>query len=145
MIMKMSDYDVFERIFISVVASVVGFVVFCSVGSMTGCNESYSEGERVGIVTKLSRKGSLNKTWEGEMNLGGMVANDEGHMQTNIWEFTVPEEDTQSLKIIQEAQRSQKAVVIRYKGWLIRRAYVTDSGYMVQGVEYVRAEKAAIK
>jgi len=30
---------------------------------------SYSEGERVGIVQKLSKKGWICKTWEGELNM----------------------------------------------------------------------------
>jgi len=32
-------------------------------------NWSYSSGERVGIVQKLSRKGWICKTWEGELNM----------------------------------------------------------------------------
>ncbi len=32
-------------------------------------NWSYSSGERVGIVQKLSKKGWICKTWEGEMNM----------------------------------------------------------------------------
>lgn len=30
---------------------------------------SYSDGERVGVVQKLSRKGWICKTWEGELNM----------------------------------------------------------------------------
>lgn len=32
-------------------------------------NWSYSEGERVGLVQKLSKKGWICKTWEGELNM----------------------------------------------------------------------------
>jgi hypothetical protein len=49
-------------IFVLVVA-VLGFVGF----TFLTLHWSYSEGERAGYVQKLSRKGYLCKTWEGEM------------------------------------------------------------------------------
>jgi hypothetical protein len=33
------------------------------------CSENYSNGERVGFVTKFSQRGILYKSWEGELNL----------------------------------------------------------------------------
>jgi len=45
---------------------------------------SYSEGERVGIVQKLSRKGWVCKTYEGELALYVVSG-----MAPQIWEFTV--------------------------------------------------------
>lgn len=110
-------------------------------GCIIGCNDGYSEGERTGIVTKLSYKGFGYKTWEGEMNLGGLASDAKGNLQANIWQFTVPVEDEDSRKFIQEAQRTQKPVVIRYKEWMIRPVRETDSGYMVQSVEFVKADK----
>lgn len=126
---------------ISIMAIMIALVFGKSGGCLVGCNDSYSEGERVGIVTKLSHKGWQNKTWEGQMNLGGMVTNSQGHQETNVWAFTVPEEDETTLKLLQEAQRTQKAVIIRYKEWQVRPGCQTDSGYIVQGAEYVKTEK----
>ena len=34
---------------------------------LSGCMPNYSDGSRIGIVTKLSHKGMLFKSWEGEM------------------------------------------------------------------------------
>jgi hypothetical protein len=64
---------------------------------LSGCFD-YSDGSRVGVVTKLSRKGLICKTWEGQMNLGGMktvtVTSSDGKSsmdQTvpNTFDFTV--------------------------------------------------------
>lgn len=109
-------------------------------GCLIGCSSDYSEGERVGIVTKLSLKGWHYKTWEGEMNLGGLAAKANGQLEANVWQFTVPEEDDATLKLLQNAQRTQKPVIIRYKQWMIRPMTATDSGYIVQSAEYVKDE-----
>jgi hypothetical protein len=74
-----------------------------------------------------------------------MTANSQGHLETNVWRFTVPDEDEASLKLLQEAQRTQKPVIVKYKEWMIRPGCQTDSGYIVQGVEYVKLEKPAAK
>lgn len=55
----------------------------------TGCGEDYSDGERVGPIVKFSKKGLLIKSREGQMNLGGMTSDGQGHMVANTWEFTV--------------------------------------------------------
>ena len=45
---------------------------------------SYSEGERVGVLQKLSRKGWLCKTYEGEIAMYVV-----GGIAPQIWDFTV--------------------------------------------------------
>lgn len=35
----------------------------------TSCSENYSNGERIGFVTKFSQSGIFWKSWEGELNL----------------------------------------------------------------------------
>lgn len=134
-----------EVLTVVAIMAILGSLLLGRGGCFVGCNDSYSEGERVGIVTKISYKGWQNKTWEGQMNLGGMVSNSQGHLETNVWAFTVSEEDEASLKILQEAQRTQKPVIVKYKEWMIRPGCQTDSGFIVQGVEYVKTEKPASK
>lgn len=48
---------------------------------------SYSEGERAGQLRKLSKRGWVCKTWEGEM---AVALNPQ--MAPEIWDFTVREE-----------------------------------------------------
>lgn len=134
-------FTLIELVIVIVVMTFFLALIVGQGGCLIGCNDSYSEGERVGIVTKLSHKGWQYKTWEGEMNLGGLASNSEGHLEANIWAFTIPDEDEKTLKLIQDAQRMQKPIVIRYKQWMIKPRCTTDSGYMVQSAEYVKAEK----
>ncbi len=48
---------------------VVGLFILAAVYLVIALNWSYSEGERAGFVQKLSKKGWLCKTWEGELAL----------------------------------------------------------------------------
>lgn len=105
------------------------FVVFLLALLFVGCGEGYSEGERTGIVTKFSKTGLIWKTWEGEMNLGGVVPGREGAMVPNIWEFTV--EGDEIVERVKQIQREQKPVTFRYRKWIIRPAPRTETGYFV--------------
>lgn len=33
------------------------------------CNENYSNGERIGLITQFSRAGNIFKSWEGHLNM----------------------------------------------------------------------------
>ena len=35
---------------------------------MTSCSQNYSNGERVGMITKFTKKGIVWKSWEGHLN-----------------------------------------------------------------------------
>ena len=54
------------------VAVIVGAAVLFALYLWTVLHWSYSEGERAGYLQKLSRKGWLCKTWEGELLLSSM-------------------------------------------------------------------------
>jgi hypothetical protein len=57
----------------SILTATLGFVVVVSVVIVgyiwLALHWSYSEGERAGFMQKLSKKGWLCKTWEGELSL----------------------------------------------------------------------------
>ncbi len=57
---------------------------------------AYSDGERVGVLQKLSRKGWVCKTWEGELALYVVSG-----VAPQIWSFTVP--DDQVAKSLNES------------------------------------------
>lgn len=54
-----------------------------------GSGVNYSEGSRVGIVQKFSRKGLIFPTWEGELVMDGVKARatESGSSITNVWPF----------------------------------------------------------
>ena len=69
-------------IFLAVVVGVTA-IVFASF------NYTYSEGNRAGVLVKFSKKGYIFKTYEGELNMGG-VGNLPNTAQVNqIWLFSV--------------------------------------------------------
>jgi hypothetical protein len=58
---------------------------------------SYSTGERAGYVQKLSRKGWICKTWEGEMALVSLPGTVSEKFAFSVREDTVAEQINQSL------------------------------------------------
>lgn len=52
----------------------------------------YSEGTRVGIIYKFSKKGTIFKTYEGEMMLPG-IRNKSKALSTNTFNFSVTDEE----------------------------------------------------
>lgn len=91
---------------------------------LEACVPQYSAGSRVGTVNKLSFKGSVYKSWEGEMSMGGMrsVTNSDGNstLAANVFEFSV---DQQHAAIVvpklQEAMRYGRRVELVYTQWAI--------------------------
>ena len=53
---------------------------------------SYSDGERAGYVQKLSRKGWICKTWEGEMAMVSLPGSTAEKFQFTVREPAVPEQ-----------------------------------------------------
>jgi hypothetical protein len=55
--------------------------------------KDFSTGWRTGIINKFSKKGFMYKTWEGEMNLGGLRKKEDKDGNTsfvaNTWEFSI--------------------------------------------------------
>lgn len=66
---------------------ILGFWIFYLV-----CGLSYSDGTRSGVLTKVSRKGYVFKTYEGEMNIGGFNQGDGTIMPAVIFKFSVTDD-----------------------------------------------------
>jgi hypothetical protein len=120
--------------------------ILCAIltkGTGCGCGEGYSEGDRTGTIVKCSYKGlmSSTKSWEVDMNLGGMVPSGEkgGGFVANVWHFTV--EDEEVLKKVQEAQKNQRPVTIHYVEWLSKPGCRSETGYFAKSCEYVDPPK----
>src|SRR5262245_43300798 len=69
-----------RTIVLMLVLALVGLVLY----TWAAWSFTYSEGERAGYVQKVSKKGWLCKTWEGEL----AMANLPGAMP-EVWSFTV--------------------------------------------------------
>ncbi len=100
----------------------------------TSCGPNYSNGTRTGVITKLSNKGLCCKTWEGQMNLGGMVRDGDGGAVANTWEFTIETSSADMINEINRAASEGRRVSLTYHEWFKRPVFRTDTGYMVTGI-----------
>ena len=97
-----------------------------------GILPNYSEGERIGYVTKLSYKGVIWKTHEGQLQVGqgAQVA------VQKPFDFSVVDEGM--LDPLNEAMTKGKKVKLRYREWWAMPYRLGDSGYEIIGVEELR-------
>lgn len=48
---------------------ITAFFIIASMLTMTSCMENYSNGERVGTISKFAKSGLMFKSWEGELHV----------------------------------------------------------------------------
>lgn len=88
-----------------------GVCILFGVGMTGGCGRGYSDGDRSGVVVKLSRKGVIWKSWEGEMRLGG-----DQNVTSGSWVFSV--RDDSLVSPLQSSLNTGKRVTVHYTQWL---------------------------
>lgn len=101
--------------------------------TFNGCNSSYSEGERIGKITKLSKKGHLFKSWEGEMLVG-----DNSIINPAPFVFSVTDENL--VKSIQDSIKTSKSVTLHYNQWSVK-PNTQDSEYNAISIEEVKKQE----
>lgn len=98
---------------------------------------SYSSGYRAGNVMKISKKGIIFKTWEGQLNVGGFQdGGANGDMATTVWEFSVL--NKQVLSDIEKAVDSGHKVKLHYEEKFFQLDILGDTKYFVTKVEEVK-------
>jgi hypothetical protein len=126
-------------ILLAMALGLVGFVL--AVPACTGCNRGYSDGDRTGVVLKLSHKGVAFKSWEGVLDVGGFheEKNENGppSMVRNLWLFSVT--DSAIVPQIQEAMKTGQRVTLHYTQWLIGPTRI-DTDSEIVGVSFVRRD-----
>ncbi len=107
---------------ISALIVIVGFLLYYFI-----CGFTYSEGSRSGILTKISKKGYVFKTYEGEINIGGLYQNNSTIVPTTIFYFSV-----QDKKIYYDLQQAEgKRVIVYYKQVFKNFFWQGDTDYFV--------------
>jgi hypothetical protein len=97
---------------------------------------NYSDGSRAGTIVKLSKKGVLFKTWEGQLNSTMFISGDAAAAaaQNNIWDFTVVANDS----LIREMELCMKKgtrVLLKYNEKYTKLPWRGDTKYIVVGIE----------
>ena len=96
------------------------------------CSWTYSEGTRSGRLIKISKKGVVFKTYEGELNLGGlkMDAQDDA-LEGNIWAFSVINKE-----VLNEINKYDgERIKVEYKQRYKSMPWQAKTDYIVIGVE----------
>lgn len=109
---------------------IVGFAIYIFI-----CGLTYSDGFRTGVVIKVSQKGFLFKTYEGELNLGGINQGDGTILNKNIWNFSIQKKDTLTYNTI--ARNQGKQIRLHYHEVLKNFFWQSETPYFVDKVEVV--------
>ncbi len=110
-------------------------VLLAILGGSVAVFANYSDGYRVGRVIKLSRKGYVFKTWEGQLNLEALSQNQ------GIWEFSVHRGDEGIRDDINKAVEQGYRVKLYYKEKLMQFDWRGKTKYFIYDVEKVDSEE----
>ncbi len=116
-----------------VTALIFSFLIIGTIIYFLVCNMTYSEGNRAGYLIKISKKGFVFKTIEGQLNLGGVGGDSEASilMNTQLWNFSVSDE-----AVYEELQKYEgKKVSLHYKQKIRAFWWQGDTDYFVDDVE----------
>ncbi|MEX0810594.1 MAG: hypothetical protein WD048_00170 [Chitinophagales bacterium] len=107
---------------------------------------SYSEGTRAGTVVKVSKRGTLFKTYEGQLNMESFGAVDNKKQLNEIFEFSIDRNNDSIYNLLQEVALSGERVNLRYKEMFLAVPWRGDTKYFVNGVDRLdRSEKSKDK
>ena len=114
---------------VSLLLLVVSLVVYYFV-----CGFTYSEGTRSGVLTKISKRGYIFKTNEGELNVGGLNQGDGTIMPLSIFRFSVENDSIYSLLELEQG----KKIVLHYKEVYKSFFWQAETDYFVYKVSFVK-------
>lgn len=111
-------------------------LISIAISSLTACMPNYSQGSRVGVVTKLSYKGIIFKSWEGSINQGGTktITDGDGNSQVVPNAINFSAQNPKVVEKLNAAYKSGKRVEIVYTQYLIRPV-TQESSYVVVDVK----------
>ncbi len=98
----------------------------------------YSEGTRTGILRKLSKKGYVFKTWEGELQMSAVMVpqtEEDGVTGGNIWHFSVTDQAT--IDALQKSETSGKRVTLTYTEYLKNLFWRGETKYFISKVQVI--------
>lgn len=117
---------------IVIVSAIFILLIGVTVGAF---NITYSEGFRAGNIVKVTKKGFIFKTTEGELNVGGIQAD----KSSSIWTFSVAgSEEAQVVQDLEAAALSNQRVKLYYQEKLFTIVWRGDTKYFVTKVETLK-------
>lgn len=74
-----------------------------------------SEGSRAGVIVKISKRGAIFKTYEGQMDIGSFGAVKDANQLSQTFQFSVFKDDEHIYEALEQASLSGERVQIKYK------------------------------
>ena len=122
------------RFFKKVLMFFILLFVVVTVGAYFYFNYTYSEGSRAGMLVKFSEKGYIFKTYEGDLNLGGINPLPGNTIANNIWKFSVKDDSIGELLKSKEGQMLR----LHYKEKVKNFPWQGDTKFFVDGVDVIK-------
>jgi len=134
--LKTSTMKWIKRILILLIISTIAIFCFAYWGS-------YSEGSRSGMVIKISKKGFIFKTYEGQLNEGrvnlqALDANKSPTLSSDYFEFSVESDREDIIKILEETSLSGERVSLKYVEHLMVFPWRGETKYFVIDVKRLK-------
>jgi len=123
-----------KKFFKRVLLFFVFLLILSGVGTYLYFNYTYSDGNRAGNLVKFSKKGYIFKTYEGELNLGGINPLPGNTIANNIWTFSVNDETVANKLMNMEG----KTIRLHYKEKIKNLPWQGESKYFVDDVEEIK-------
>jgi hypothetical protein len=95
----------------------------------------YDEGVRAGTVLRISKKGLIFKTYEGQLNVETFGAIKGAHPIMEAFDFSVSNEDAQVIKDLESVALSGERVNLHYVSRYVAFPWRGDTKYFIVRVE----------
>jgi|TARA_B110000305_G_C19387112_1_gene612827 hypothetical protein len=125
----------FLKIFIGVA------IISIIAGSYVVFYANYSTGYRVGTVIKMTKRGVVFKTFEGQLHTGGLSSDGGSDGATSMWDFSVKKEAEDIRQQIESAVDNNSKVKLYYDEKFYQWAFFGDTKYFVNKVEVIEGKK----
>jgi len=96
---------------------------------------TYSEGHRAGIIMKVSKKGTIFKTWEGQMNLETFGAMKSENIVSETFSFSIEDGNQDLIDELNAAALSGDRVNLKYIERYISVSWRGETKYFAIDVE----------
>lgn len=96
---------------------------------------SYSTGVRAGTIIKLSKKGVVFKTWEGQLSVNTFGAVKSDNQLSEIFEFSVQKGQDSIYNVLQKASLSGERINLHYIERYAVLPWRGSTKYFVESVE----------
>jgi hypothetical protein len=116
-------------------------------GVAAGCEElnriEYIQGSRVGYIVKFAKRGLFWKSYQGEVNMGGVQNTGIGGASPSVWNFSLDNqrrrgENIDSLvKVINVFLSTGQAVIFTYYAPFYSWPWRSNGRYLVQSVRAI--------